>query len=89
MNNLINKQLDVLGGQKNNANKIRQNRPLRESIRPLYRGLRKSYYGLLNEEVKLPNFLIVGGRKCGARSIYLFLVNYFSVWRPEKRCFIF
>jgi hypothetical protein len=85
MNNLINKQLDVLGGQKNNANKISQNRHFRESIRPLYRGLRKSYYGLLNEEVKLPNFLIVGGQKCGTSSLHHYLANHPSVWSPEKK----
>ncbi len=85
MGDLINKQLDVLGGQKNNENKISQNRSLRESIRPLYRRLRKSYYGLFNEEVKLPNFLIVGGQKCGTSSLHHYLANHPSVWSPEKK----
>ena len=85
MNYLINKQLEVLGDRKFDDSKTSEARGFRENIRPLYRGLRKSYYGLNNQEVKLPNFLIVGCQKCGTSSLHHYLANHPSVWSPEKK----
>lgn len=85
MNYLIGKQLNILDVQNADTKKLDAGYSFREKLRPTYRKVRKCFYGLNNNEVKLPNFLIIGCQKCGTSSLHHYLAKHPSVWSPEKK----
>src|SRR5436305_15305179 len=46
-----------------------------DNAKPLYKGIRLSYREITNELRLLPDFIIIGGQRCGTTSLYFYLTE--------------
>ena len=56
-----------------------------ETIRPTYKGVRKSYRLMTSNIRLLPDFLIIGGQRCGTTSLYYYLTAQTGIASTLKK----
>ncbi len=54
-----------------------------DSARPTYRALRLSYRVMTSQMRLLPDFIIIGGQRCGTTSLYYYLTEYPGIARAR------
>ncbi|HET9919099.1 MAG TPA: sulfotransferase domain-containing protein [Ktedonobacteraceae bacterium] len=58
---------------------------LTDTIRPSYKAVRKSYRLITSNVRLLPDFLIIGGQRCGTTSLYYYLTEQTGIARTLKK----